>query len=993
MAEVIAVIGLAASVAQLVDIGFKVVARLAEVRHRATVTLQRHFIHIENQLPLLLHVLDAVAADAKTGKLGLKAQEILKRAIDGCLSQVWLLVQILDRLSAGLQSTWIRRSWKAVNNLKEEKQVAMIEKSLEQYKTTITLHLAHENATEGSQNQTPDRTPCFFVPARQISHFIGRQRYLDEIDRHLSASEKPREQPGIVVVHGMGGLGKTQLALAYCQRAWRNGDFHSIFWFDASNPETLVRSFERMIELISEDKPKFENNETKIAFVKATISKWPHPWLMIFDNFDQPAAFRDSPIQDAFPPSLHGAIMITSRHPDSTRLGIGIHINHMSEDEAVELLFSRSMCVKNPTNLTKAKQVVAQLAYLPLAIDQAAAYISVRRIDFAAFQDHYHNRKEIVLRHTPDLWEYRRFSTDAEKENSLSVFTTWDLSVLQLHNDHGERDFKLHFLTIGAFISNSEVRETIFRAYSESDRGDSVLPAWMQLFMEGGQWDRFRFEDVVAELCSLCLVGNFEHGDEGECRFILHPLVRDWIKLRQNEPQRQAYTREAIEILSHPISGSRVFDHSFSQRQAMLAHLDACVENDGTYLKSGDRLGWGSLRDPAIHFAAFYKLQARYKESKMLQQRLLEASEQEFGPTNLKTLDTALRLGKVLGKEGRYEEAELHVHRAFTGVAEALGPTHEESLQAAVELASIYFKQGRYRAAEPLLQRTMACQIQTLGPQNPQTLWTAMSLAMAYKKQARYAEAEDLYQQTLYGQEKQLGCNHPDFLKALMNLASVKIDLAKFDEAETLSKRVLAGREEKLGANHPNTLRSVWNLARVYSHRGAYDLADALYTRALTGQEEQLGPAHPFTLKTVRDVAQLRCYQGRPSEAQVLFENAHDGLAKALGPTHPNALRAASGLANVLLQQGEFARARQLFDTTLSSQQARLRPDHPDTLRTLRDYGRLQHRLGNVEEGHRMLTDAYAGLEKALGPKHPDLSECEVQLTNVSNDRWFDQKW
>jgi hypothetical protein len=164
MAEVIAVIGLVASVAQLVDIGSKVVARLAEVRHRATATLQQHFIHIENQLPLLLHILDAVAADAKTGKLGLQAQEALKRAIDGCLSQVWLLVQILDRLSADLQSSWIRRSWKAVNNLKEEKQVAMIEKSLEQYKATITLHLAHENTTKRTQRQTFGRTPCFFRP-------------------------------------------------------------------------------------------------------------------------------------------------------------------------------------------------------------------------------------------------------------------------------------------------------------------------------------------------------------------------------------------------------------------------------------------------------------------------------------------------------------------------------------------------------------------------------------------------------------------------------------------------------------------------------------------------------------------------------------------------------------------------------------------------------------------------------------------------------------
>ena len=135
------------------------------------------------------------------------------------------------------------------------------------------------------------------------------------------------------------------------------------------------------------------------------MENWRTPWLIVFDNYDQPGEFKN--ISDYIPQGQSGSILFTSRHADSKRLGAVIKLTQMTEEEGVELLFRQSNEEENEYNKAEGAKIVKMLGYLPLAIDQAGAYISARSLHLSLFVKHYNERKEAVLKHTLKLWKYQ----------------------------------------------------------------------------------------------------------------------------------------------------------------------------------------------------------------------------------------------------------------------------------------------------------------------------------------------------------------------------------------------------------------------------------------------------------------------------------------------------------------------------------------------------------------------------------------------------------
>ena len=127
-----------------------------------------------------------------------------------------------------------------------------------------------------------------------------------------------------------------------------------------------------------------------------------------------------------------GAIFFTSRHAHFERLGYTIRITQMTEDESLELLLHQSKHERSYKNIAEGKKIVKKLGYLPLAMDQAGAYISTRNLPFQLFARHYDERREVVFKHTLLLWEYRKRLGDDKDKTLLSVFTTWELSFQQI---------------------------------------------------------------------------------------------------------------------------------------------------------------------------------------------------------------------------------------------------------------------------------------------------------------------------------------------------------------------------------------------------------------------------------------------------------------------------------------------------------------------------------------------------------------------------------
>jgi tetratricopeptide (TPR) repeat protein len=598
----------------------------------------------------------------------------------------------------------------------------------------------------------------------------------------------------------MGGCGKSQLALEYCQQAEFNRVYSAIFWVDATSPPTIAQGFTAIARAMAKANLDVADDEGNLRFVLNTMSAWRTKWLLVFDNFDDPSSFRRKSIKEYFPRGSQGSILFTSRHAAAKSLGYPIEVSAMSNGEALDLLFRRSQADRTDANRLEGGSIVERLGLHALAIDQAGAYILARNLDFDLYLMHYNNRREKVLNEAPELWDYRRkLKNNPEIETKLTAFTTWELSFDLITGDPRIREDKQHLLTLVAFFDGKEISDQLFRHYSSGNSG------WMTSCINNGAWNECEFQNIVKELRDLSLfqslhIGNFETS------FSLHPLIQDWVKLRISSDARRAFTVEAILVLSAFLKMQDIHIMTFDAKQTTLSHLEVALQNDKMYLNQADHLKKRNLLDAAFVFAMFFK------------------------------------------NQGRYEAAGEMARRALEGSEKALGVEHPHTLTSVHNLALVLRYQGKYEAAEEMNRRALEGREKALGVEHPNTLTSVHNLALVLRYQGKYEAAEEMHRRALKGYEKALGVEHPDTLTSVDNLASVLRYQGKYEAAEEMHRRALEGREKALGVEHPDTLASVDCLAYLLHAQRQYDDASLLYQRAAAGYQKMLGPHHPTTL-------------------------------------------------------------------------------------------------------------------------------------------------
>ena len=353
----------------------------------------------------------------------------------------------------------------------------------------------------------------------------------------------------------MGGQGKTQVALEYCHRK-KNNPYSAIFWVDATTQDRVEGSFQSISERIKRQTDNLPDTKATVDFVLKMFTSWTVQWLMVFDNYDNPDTFPN--IQDFIPQSEFGAILVTSRHPDSSALVINqsshfIKLFGLDESDAVALLIQQSQAKEGIT--ADAKKIAERLGCHPLALTQAGAYIRKRKLRLSEFMDHYKRRKNIILESTPRLSQYRKRLGNAEEETSLNVFTTWELSFRQLQSEASKDGVEAKLLTLMAYFNEKDISEQLFAIFNVNEEKileSTKLVMWLKFFIssETDQWDSDFFGDVLIRLSDSSLLQAFARGLDGFYHASLHPLIKDWIRLRTDKSTSQENTCVAAMLVS-----------------------------------------------------------------------------------------------------------------------------------------------------------------------------------------------------------------------------------------------------------------------------------------------------------------------------------------------------------------------------------------------------------------------------------------------------------
>ncbi|MCJ1232044.1 hypothetical protein MMC12_008725, partial [Toensbergia leucococca] len=715
------------------------------------------------------------------------------------------------------------------------------------------------------------------------------------MDDFFSTTDVTR--PKVLILHALGGQGKSQIALEYCRRLRES--HQGIFWINASSETTTTDAFEMIVNAL-----ELGNSNEKIKDVLNILGQWRTPWILVFDNYDAPGTFRN--LKNFFPTVGRGKIIITSRNQGLDRFGSKLlEVPAMTSDEGLELLLREPVTLK--TTNDEARRIVDRLGGLALAIDQAAAYIENKRMAIEDFIPTYEEARKKILDFIPEFgWEYSTMQVHGREEEAkaLSAFATWEMSFEQLEpNDPQRHESAGHFLTLSAFVDHLNFAEDLFRT---SWKAETLQPEWLTIFVKSTEddsesdgssegdlspnedsrarsdssdeqcrrllgntnttqrgsrshrqetrakktWSSEMFQDLRAKCLQLSLLriqNDNDQSNRGSPVYSLHPLIRDWLQLRLKKNKRRDFCQEAISVVSVSIESFESQMTVADQKQVLLAHMNACLLNDKRFSKEGKTIGY-SRGNIASRFGVMYRDQGDWSKAEELFKQVIEMKTRVLGPEHSDTLTSMGNLAWTFQDQGRWKEAEGLHERVMEAMKRVSGPEHPNTLIIMNNLAGTFRNQGRWKEAEGLHERVMETRKRVLGPEHPKTLNSMHNLALTFWNQGRWKEAEGLQIKVTEAMKRVSGPEHPYTLTSMNNLAGTFQNQGRWKEAEELFKQVIEIEKRVLGPEHPDTLNSMNNLAWTIRSQGRWKEAEGLQIKVMEAMKRVLGPEHPDTL-------------------------------------------------------------------------------------------------------------------------------------------------
>ena len=650
-------------------------------------------------------------------------------------------------------------------------------------------------------------------------------------------------------ISGLGGIGKTQLAIEYAYQ--HRQDYQAVFWVRADTRENLVADFVAMASALRLPEKEARDVQQTVSAVQAWL-RTHSGWLLILDNADDLALAGEF-----LPPSYGGQVLLTTRAQAMGRLAERIEVDTMPPEVGALFLLRRAGLLAPDAQLQQASlqerrqagELVRELGGLPLALDQAGAYMEETPCGIAEYLGLYRTRRALLLKRRGGL----------VKDHPASVATTWSLSFAAVEQANPAA---ADLMRVCAFLHPDVIPEELLR------QGLAGLEPPLQALGT----DDLAFHEAVRTLGVYSLLRR----DRASQTLSVHRLVQAVLIDTLAQESLQAWVECTTHLLSAacPEIGEVTFPH-WEAWERLLPHALTWA----AHLKQTQ---FASLEAASLlRLSGWYLAErAQYTEAEPLLQQALALFEQQQGKEHQDTSTALNTLGWLYQAQGRYEEAEPLLQRALAIDEKALGPYHSETASTLGNLAQLYRYQGRYEEAEPLFQRALAIRERALPPDHPNTGITLNNLADLYREQGRYVEAEPLYQRALAISEQALGPEHPDTAAILNNLAQLYLVQGRYEEAEPLFQRSLAIKEKALPPDHPDTATTLASLALLYKVQGRYGEAEPLYQRALAIKEQALPPDHPSTATTLENYASLLRKMQRASEAIPLEQRARAIRAK-----------------------------------------------------------------------------------------------------------------
>lgn len=843
MAEAFAIIGVVQAALSLVNYGGNIVKRMNEFNHNVK-GMPESFVKIRTQLPLLLHNVENL--EASHGELSPSIETVLIPVLDGLRKDIVSFDETLLKVLPSPDASNREKMTKAIRGVGIQKKIDEFWSSIQSYSNTLTAfqQTSHAESLRGLKKrlERPAEPPAYealvpSVPKAKLNpvwmvkydleeDFVGRDGIMGIIEKQLTEGNHR------AALAGIGGVGKSRIAIQYSYRHQQLHPDSHVFWVHGgsrSRFETDYRNIARLLDLPGREDPDVD--------ILRLVTDWLYdeangPWLMILDNADDRDLWlgpqnKIAQTNSAVMPLIHhlprriaGGLLVTTRdrqlgHQLLERKQQPLPISRLEPKEAQSLLSAKLS--DQQLNLEDIEKLARDLEYLPLTITQAAAYLEQTEISASEYLEIFRAGQSDI----PNLLEESIYDPGRDHESSNSVFQTWRLSFEQLTMQSPKA---ADMLSLMAVLDRQAIPSELVQT-----PGGNVLEQ----------------KAAIAKLKAFSLIQE----ESPSSKYSLHRLVQlstqRWLA---DHDKLSHWQKAAIGAVAREYPEDVAFDQ-WALIQDLNSHVQVVLAHDfsePTPLVDRARI---------LHYLGHYTMEQGQPSAAL--QMLLESHrirEEQLGSEDELTLGTLGLVGLAYRRLDQPEIAREKLQQFHDSTNRVLGPRHRLALKGKSRLAVCFSNEGEPKKGKELSRQALKLVEEEFGPDSEDTIRILTDIAYCCNRLCQWGEAEDIGLRVLKQRMVQRGPGHPDTLTIMGSLAWTYRGQSRFEEAEELDRKALSRRLEILGPDHPKTQSTMENLAKIYGLLGDWQRARELQREVVQAKHRTSGAQHHHTKRAERNL-------------------------------------------------------------------------------------------------------------------------------------------
>jgi len=782
--------------------------------------------------------------------------------------------------------------------------------------------------------------PLNTIPYEHSRFFTDRLDIFTKLHDYFTSVQEFR-QTRILALSGMPGCGKSQIATEYALTY--KGEYKTVLWLEATSRHALYKAIVSSANALSFSAQDREDEEHLFGALKRWLQQY-DDWLLILDNI------KDLRLMDLFlTPLMHGHILLTTYSQATGERAYPIPVEQMATKDSALFLLRRAGIIKDQALLNEASEserlqalnVVDAVDGLPLALDQAGAYIEEKSCTLSGYLERYRDCRSRIK-----LLEKRGRNARIHPD---SVKATLSLAFQEVAQEHPAA---LSLLRLFAFLHSSTIHDEMI------EQGAFALDKSLRTLAT----EALALDEAIDILLKFSLIQRRTDTAVSS----IHHIVQDILIEDLMPNQQRQWAKRIVRMMN------RVFpDAEFSNWPTCAKYFSQachCAELIATFQltqKEAARL-LQRLGTYCYHLGSYWDAE-RYLAA------ALELYEQKIGTDQPATAQTLNNLALLYHKQGKYRKAEELYQRALRIREQIYGEYHSFISQTLNNLALVYQDEGRYSEAEELYQRVLLIDERTVGLDHPDMAVSLSNLAAVYDDQGKYSQAEELYQQAFSIEERTLPPDHPDRALSLNKQAEQQREQGHYLQAEKLYQHALALQQRSIGPKHADVALTLSDLAGLYTRMGRYPEAEALYQQALTISKQALGPEHPDIASILNNLGYLFRQQERYQEAEAWYKQALTLYQQTQGPEHADTANVLNSLGRLyhLMEKDELAEP--FLRRGLDIRERVLGLEHPETCQSLSALVELLIHQSLYEQAEPLYRRILQISRQISGPRAPDI--------------------